>query len=51
MRTNAVQWELSRATHVVVGYISNQDLWRLMNSYCLLAMYLVVYVDAPGDLA
>ena len=41
---------------VVVGYISNhvscnQDLGYLMNPYCLLAIYLVTYVDAPGDLA
>ena len=41
---------------VVAWYFSNhvtynQDLWYLMNPYCLLAIYLVTYVDAPGDLA
>ena len=41
---------------VVVGYISNhvfynQDLWYMMNPYCLLAIYLVTYIDTPVDLA
>ena len=56
VRNCAGQKPAAIVDHVVVGYISNhvscnQDLGYLMNPYCLLAIYLVTYVDAPGDLA